>query len=569
MKKQPVEARHSAVTTSAAKVRNVWWPAMLSAIALWAAFAPLRWDLLGWIAPAGWIWLAGRQEVFGRREYVILWLAGCFFWLATLQGIRLAFWPLYFGWFALSLYLAVYVPLSVGLTRLLCQRLKWPFGLSAALAWTAMEQTRSCLLSGYGANLLSHTQAYRPLVIQISDQIGALGLSFFMILVLALLVESLTARNMHSKPIIGRLVIASLVLVGIVLYGKWRIKEADGMLADQPALARVLLIQENTPTMFEANAKRMEESWLKYLSMTREAYGKYQPVDMIVWPESTFTNGVPWFELDLSEGLPDEAKQRGHDTQSLNDFRNERLVEFEAKTRSLLRAVHGTVNETNFEEPHFILGCDTVEISSHRVGRLNSALFLSPSGETLDVYHKRHLVMFGEYIPLGSALAWLGNMFGFENSFAGEEFKIFNVEGVRYATNICFESMVPRFTARQVRELMGAGQSPDVLVNITNDSWFRGSSMLDHHLATTIFGAVENRRPVLVAGNTGLSASIDGAGRVLAVTQRNAGTCILAEPKRDSRVGLVQIAGYPLAWIAVVACGIGLGLSRAGFGCQA
>ena len=91
-----------------------------------------------------------------------------------------------------------------------------------------------------------------------------------------------------------------------------------------------------------------------------------------------------------------------------------------------------------------------------------------------------------------------------------------------------------------------------MLVNITNDSWFRGSSMLDHHLACSLLCAVENRRPLLVAANTGLSANIDGSGRVLQVSDRLRAEAIVAAPQADGRWGLTQAVGYPLSWLCAL-----------------
>ncbi len=159
--------------------------------------------------------------------------------------------------------------------------------------------------------------------------------------------------------------------------------------------------------------------------------------------------------------------------------------------------------------------------------------------------------MFGEYIPLGPMLKWLGDMFGLSGATPGDEAKCFEVNGARLAPNICFESVMSRFVSGQVRALAKRGQSPDVLVNLTNDAWFRGSSILDHHLSCSILCAVENRRPMLVAANSGISAEIDGSGRVLQKTDRFAVAGIWARPLADGRSGLVQSAGYPLGWFCV------------------
>jgi apolipoprotein N-acyltransferase len=114
--------------------------------------------------------------------------------------------------------------------------------------------------------------------------------------------------------------------------------------------------------------------------------------------------------------------------------------------------------------------------------------------------------------------------------------------------------MIPTATLQQVRELESAGSNPDVLINISNDSWFHETSMLDHHLNNGILTAVENRRPMLVAANTGLSAWIDAFGRKILVSERGRAGSILAEPTRDYRWGLWQTLGDWPARICGVLC---------------
>jgi len=121
------------------------------------------------------------------------------------------------------------------------------------------------------------------------------------------------------------------------------------------------------------------------------------------------------------------------------------------------------------------------------------------------------------------------------------------------APSICFENVLPHVLHRQIRALERQGKSPDVMVNITNDGWFRGSSILDHHLANATLSAVENRRPMLVAANTGLSAWIDGSGKRVAISGRLKADFIIAEPYRDGRWGLWQSVGdWPIRWVALV-----------------
>ena len=161
--------------------------------------------------------------------------------------------------------------------------------------------------------------------------------------------------------------------------------------------------------------------------------------------------------------------------------------------------------------------------------------------------------MFGEYIPFGRWLPSVYRWLGLSPLDAGEQARAFvHPKGV-IAPSICFENMLPQLVQRIVRQLSNRGESPDVLINVTNDSWFRGSAILDHHLACATLAAVENRRPMLVAANTGLSAWIDGSGRRQAIGPRGEALVLWAEPWRDGRGGLWQWWGdWPLRLVAVV-----------------
>ena len=86
--------------------------------------------------------------------------------------------------------------------------------------------------------------------------------------------------------------------------------------------------------------------------------------------------------------------------------------------------------------------------------------------------------------------------------------------------NICYETVLPHVIRNQLVALRQQGQEPQILVNVTNDGWFWGSSELEQHLACGVFRTVECRRPMVIAANTGISASIDASGRILATRDR-------------------------------------------------
>ncbi|MEM8733362.1 MAG: apolipoprotein N-acyltransferase [Planctomycetota bacterium] len=585
------------------------WPAYLSAVLLWASYPPCSLGWLAWVAPVGWLtFLANASSIAGseaaglsRRTYFHLWLSGCLFWLSTLQGIRLAYWPLYFGWLALSLYLAIYPPLFVGFARRLIRSGIAPW-LAAPVVWTALEFVRSYMLTGFSANMLGHSQAHYTLMIQIADQLGVYGISFIIMLVSATLTELVFrisqrrtwvfARVPPSAPSevaaspssdsrripIAALAVSIGAVVATLAYGNLKLAEGDRIYQQRDPAFRCLLVQENTPTMFDAQIQDLRDAFERYLKLTRTALAESEPVDLVVWPESTFSAGEPLFQGPIPDRLPDEEMYApvSFDGSLMRGVAQRLAASFQVKCRRVILAASQESNAVNpateamtsgaNSQPHLLVGGDAKEIrgtdTKGRTASYNSAFFVGPDAEVLGRYDKMHLVMFGEYIPLGPALGWLREIFRIDAS-AGEAPKSFNVNGTKVAPNICFETMMPRVVAHQVRELSANEASPDVLINLSNDSWFRGSAMLDHHLACTMLCAVENRRPILVAANTGLSAEIDGCGRLLQVTQRLEPATIVAMPLPDGRPGLVQAMGYPLGWICFLVT-IGLPLMRRG-----
>ena len=129
-----------------------------------------------------------------------------------------------------------------------------------------------------------------------------------------------------------------------------------------------------------------------------------------------------------------------------------------------------------------------------------------------------HLVPFGEYFPLIESLPWLKAL----TPYRGEKVQSLSfgrkpiclpLGPYRLAVSICFEDTLPHVIRRFFAEAEN-GQHPDVLINLSNDGWFRGSAELDMHLAIAAFRAVEHRAPLARAVNTGLSALIDGNGEI-------------------------------------------------------
>ncbi len=109
-----------APTRQPAAWSRVFLLGMASALALWAAFPPLGWWPLAWIAPVGWCLLVAMERLDAARPYRLLYGIGLLHCLLVIHWIRLPHWSAYFGWLALSGYLAVYTPLFIGLRGSWC-----------------------------------------------------------------------------------------------------------------------------------------------------------------------------------------------------------------------------------------------------------------------------------------------------------------------------------------------------------------------------------------------------------------------------------------------------------------
>jgi apolipoprotein N-acyltransferase len=169
-------------------------------------------------------------------------------------------------------------------------------------------------------------------------------------------------------------------------------------------------------------------------------------------------------------------------------------------------------------------------------------------------------------MPLGSLLPWVYQMGPMAAGLSmGEAPATFDVAGRRFSPSICFESTVPRLIRGQVNYLSAHGQEPDELLNETNDGWFWGSSILDLHFRCAVFRAIENRKPMVIAANTGFSAWIDGNGRILEQGPRRATDTLVAEVRPDGRTSVYRRIGdlpailcAAFCWVAAMA-GVWLG----------
>lgn len=542
-------AETNTVSSATPRATTRWHQTLLLALAssvlLWAALPPLDAWPLAWLAPVPWLLLCRQTELAGRRPYAAIWLAGFLFWLAALHWIRLPHPANYIGWLALACYLACYIPVFIGLTRVAVHRWKWPIAVAAPVVWTALELVRGHLLTGFTMASLGHTQYRWIELIQVADFAGAYGVSFVVMCGAACMARMLPVEYGHvgawlrgrfgtGDDIARRAPTARIgwgwlrplgaiaaLLAATLSYGYWRLSQP---VAGQGP--RIALIQGSTDTELKSDPTKNHIVFEEYLDLSLRAVKHADRIDLLIWPETMFRD--PLREYDPRTFRPPPGV----------NWNLEQLATVAADTRQLIRDMAQLLRVP------LLLGIDTFRYGSGTVQAFNSALAVSPTGEFGDRYDKIHPVMFGEYVPFANRFPVLYRLLPIKNSLsAGKRDVAFRAGRARLAANICFESVLPHVVRGQVVRLRARGEEPDVLANLTNDGWFWGSSELDMHLVCGVFRAVECRKPLVIAANTGFSASIESSGRIRLRGPRRQTDVLIADVVLDGRTSPYTVVG--------------------------
>jgi apolipoprotein N-acyltransferase len=524
---------------------------LLGSLLVYLSLPPCNLWPLAWIAPVPWLLLVRQTELSGRRPYRSLWLAGFLFWLGAIHWLRLPHWTTYFGWLALSFYLAFYLPVFIGLSRVAVQRLGISVVISAPIVWTGLELTRGHLLSGFTMGALSHTQIHLPAVIQTADVVGDYGVSGLVVFVAACVARMIPWRGerMALWPVLPM----AAVLGGIVGYGHWRM--AGENTRPGPSVA---LVQGSIDAEIKTDEKQLNAVLNEYLQLSKRALEEQPKLDLLVWPETMYRYPLFTFAGEFKPPVDWVSTPEELSHTSLKNLRD-------------LQEYFRSIVEEKFSAPlppPLLLGIDAVHFSNegeshYKEDYFNSALFVDSQGKPLAQYDKMHPVMFGEYIPLADWFPFLYRITPLTGGLTtGTKAVSQKLGDFRYAPNICYETVIPHMIRRQILQLRGQGEEPDVMVNITNDGWFRGSSELDMHLACGVFRAIEMRKPLLISANTGFSAWIDSNGQIVQQGARRAADVIIAKPQLDGRHSFYLDHGDLFSGICLAGC---VGLAVVGF----
>ena len=486
---RPVPAEETAGQPSDATAAIAWHeqPAILAVatgLLLFASFHPLDLGFLAWLALVPLLRLATLPNV--QRPYRWALLAGLVWTVPQLQWMRLGDPLMYAGWAALAVYIACYLPALVWLVRRGLS-LSLPLPLVAGVSWTALELVRAHLFTGFAWYLLGHSQHRFDTLVQIADLGGAYAISLLVASFAGLLADALAGRSSR----LGLAVWATLFVVSIG-YGWWQLDRSDFT-----AGPRVALVQGNFPSSLKSDPSEYEASYNLHRKLTARAIEE-QP-DLILWPETMLPYPLYEADADLSLARRGELAPR-YDPTSWN----------RPETPAALRDLAASA------DADLLLGSTVVRLTADGIKRFNTALPITPDGVGT-WYAKRHRVPFGEYLPLTDflpPLARFAESTGLPTLAAGRQTEAIELAGLKVLPLICFEDTVPHLVRSAAREAAAKSGHVDVIANLTNDGWFHGSSELDQHLVTAQFRSIELRLPTVRAVNTGISAVIDGNGRV-------------------------------------------------------
>jgi apolipoprotein N-acyltransferase len=366
----------------------------------------------------------------------------------------------------LCLYLALYPALFAYVVSHLKKRRFSPI-LSAGV-WVGLECIRAKALTGFPWCLLGYTQFEQLHLIQIVDVVGVYGLSFLIVIINAQIYNLFFQRHAEGrKVLILQTSLVTLMLLITLGYGYQRLSHVKNERTSFPPLITAL-VQGNMDQSIKWNPDYQKKTLQTYRKLTKSTLTT-KP-DLIVWPETA----VPMFYQDggdLSSEVVTIAKEACAD---------------------------------------LIFGSPAYRREGGKLYFFNRAYHISARGEVRGYYDKVHLVPFGEYVPLKRFFPFIHRLVQAAGDFVpGEDTPPFTVGNFSTGILICFEVIFPELARLRTK----AGSQ--VLVNLTNDAWFGMSSAPYQHLSMAVFRAVENRRPLIRAANTGISAFIDPKGRII------------------------------------------------------
>jgi apolipoprotein N-acyltransferase len=447
-----------------------WIAAVAGGILAFLGYAGFDQFYLEWICLVPVLWAIREQSP--ARAFLIGWVAGIvghgggFYWIIHMfqQFAGLAWPPAALGLLLIAAANGIVFAVWAGATRLISRDTGWKVVWVSPVVWTALEKFWPEIFPNY----LGASQYKLTLLTQIADVTGILGVTFLVVYTNSM-IYAVIERRIEKRPFSLRPVVVFAAIIALVLaYGAARIHIVDEGASIAEKLT-VGVVQTNRG----AGEKHYDPG--RFLREHQEMSRKLttaNALDLIVWPENVYADNL----TSRKGQLPSDVLGGLH-------------------TPTLFGAI---LRIDQNGSPHFY----------------NSAILANGMGQILGTYDKMVLVPFGEFIPFGDTFTWLYSWSPYSSRFWPGE----NVEPLLFgrhvlSVSICYEDIFPG----QIRMLMSGGrhrQIPEAMFNLTDDSWYGNTVEPMEHLVLASFRAIEHRRPLVRATNTGVSAIIDPVGRL-------------------------------------------------------
>lgn len=483
-------------------IRALWLP-IISGLFLWLTFPSISLSLLAWVALIPWLFAISRLSV-ARAAIAGLLVGSAFFGplLSWIFHVGVVPWYiLALGWLLLVLFETLFFVLfSVGAAVLG----KWSFAgrlLFLPALWVSLEFIRSVGSWGFSWGMLALSQE-ALVILQLAKLTGPFGLSFLIVFVNVLLAEGFVRRSSGGRyaSLVGLIILLGIGLANI------------GLELPSDSISRtvkVAVVQGNITQDAKFDPDFEDTIKKQYLSLTERALDT--KAHLLIWPETA----VPRPILDDKTFLA--------------------RLQTLADSEGVFLLVGSFYRRPETGELH------------------NSGFLISPEGD-VERYDKRHLVPFGEYLPLRSVTSRIPalRVLGQDIAPGPRGGRIFSTERGRLAPVICFESTLTGV----VRPAVTGGAQ--LLVVLTNDAWFDDSPALRQHLEQSRLRAVEYGIPVVQAANTGISGIIDSYGRILKTGPVDRPAVVVGELVISQPTTVYARVGDAIAYVCIVWTAVGL-----------
>ena len=330
------------------------------------------------------------------------------------------------------------------------------FYIFVPACWVLTEYLKGIIFTGFPWLLIGYSMWKVPELLQPASITGVYGLSFIAVLFNTLIADSFMRQRV--KPL------AAGVLLFVILFGTGK-SVINNMHA--AADTRVAVLQGNISQYKKFDGRFKSEIMSIYTRLHKQAQD-FSP-DLVVWPETAAPEPL---DADIQ----------------------------------VYMQIQNMISETGASE---LVG--TVEKKGRKY--YNSAYMISPDGTLSEPYRKIHILPFGEYFPLRGIISRFADIVNDLGDLdRGNKLELLRAGDHYIATGICFESIFGGL----IRKFFDNGAQ--IFVNITNDGWFMDTAGPYQHFVHSVIRAVENRTYVIRSANTGISAIIDPAGRILKKT---------------------------------------------------